>query len=47
MVKSPPTNAGATGDAGLMPGSGQSPGEGNGDPLSSWGDERVGLERDR
>ena len=30
MVKNPPANAG---DAGLVPGSGRSPGEGNGNPL--------------
>ena len=30
MVKNPPTNAG---DAGSIPGSGRSPGEGNGNPL--------------
>ena len=30
MVKNMPANAG---DAGLIPGSGRSPGEGNGDPL--------------
>ena len=29
MVKNPPTNAG---DVGLIPGSGRSPGEGNGNP---------------
>ena len=33
MVKNPPTNAGDTGDAGLTPGSGRSPGGGNGNPL--------------
>ena len=32
-VKNPPANAGATGDAGLIPGSGRSPGEGTGNPL--------------
>ena len=30
MVKNPPANAG---DMGLIPGSGRSPGEGNGNPL--------------
>ena len=30
MVKNPPDNAGNTGDAGFEPGSGRSPGEGNG-----------------
>ena len=33
VVKNPPANAGATGDAGLIPGSGRSPEEGNGNPL--------------
>ena len=32
-VKNPPANAGNTGDAGLIPGSGRSPGEGNRNPL--------------
>ena len=33
MVKNPPANAADTGDMGLIPGSGKSPGEGNGNPL--------------
>ena len=33
VVKSPPVNAGDTRDAGLVPGSGRSPGGGNGNPL--------------
>ena len=33
MIKNPPANAGDTGDAGLIPGSGRSPGGGNGNPL--------------
>ena len=33
MVKNPPANARNTGDMGLIPGSGGSPGEGNGNPL--------------
>ena len=33
MVNNPPANAGDAGDAGLIPGSGRSPGEGNGYPL--------------
>ena len=33
MVKNPPANAGDTEDAGLIPGSGRSPGEGDGNPL--------------
>ena len=33
MVKKPPSNAGDAGDSGLIPGSGRSHGEGNGNPL--------------
>ena len=33
VVKNSPANAGATGDAGLIPGSGRSPGEGIDNPL--------------
>ena len=33
VVKNLPANSGDTGDAGLIPGSGRSPGEGNGNPL--------------
>ena len=33
MVKNPPANAGDTGDVGSIPGSGRSPGVGNGNPL--------------
>ena len=33
MVKNLPANAGDTGDAGSIPGSGRSPGEENGNPL--------------
>ena len=33
MVKNPPANAGDLRDAGLIPGSGRSPGRGNGNPL--------------
>ena len=33
MVKNPPANAGGPRDVGLIPGSGRSPGEGNGNPL--------------
>ena len=33
MVKNPPANAEAAGEAGLIPGSGRSPGEGNSKPL--------------
>ena len=32
-VKNPPANAGDSRDPGLTPGSGRSPGEGNGNPL--------------
>ena len=33
MVQNPPATAGAAGDKGFIPGSGRSPGEGNGNPL--------------
>ena len=33
VVRNPPTNVGAAGDAGLIPGSGRSPGGGNGNPF--------------
>ena len=33
VVKNPPANAGDTRDAGLIPGSGRSPGGGHGNPL--------------
>jgi len=33
VVKNPPANAGDAGDTGSIPGSGRSPGEGNGNPL--------------
>ena len=33
VVKNPPANAGDTGDPGSIPGSGRSPGAGNGNPL--------------
>ena len=33
MVKNPPASVGAAGNEGLIPGSGRSPGEGNGNPL--------------
>ena len=33
VVKNPPANAGDTRDEDLIPGSGRSPGEGNGNPL--------------
>ena len=33
MVKNPPVNAGDLRDAGSIPGSGRSPGGGNGNPL--------------
>ena len=34
VVKNPPANAGDVGDKGLIPESGRSPGEGNGNPLT-------------
>ena len=33
VVRNPPANVGEEGDAGLIPESGRSPGEGNGNPL--------------
>ena len=33
VIKNPPASAGDTGDTGSIPGSGRSPGEGNGNPL--------------
>ena len=33
VEKKPPANAGDAGDAGLIPGSGRAPGEGNGNPI--------------
>ena len=33
MVKNLPANVGDAGDVGLIPGSGRSPGEGNGNPV--------------
>ena len=33
LVENPPANAGDTGGVGSIPGSGRSPGEGNGNPL--------------
>ena len=37
MVKNPPANIGDVRDMGLIPGSGRSPGEGNGNPLQCSG----------
>ena len=44
MVKNPPANAGDTREAGLIPGWGRSPGEGDGNPLqySCLGNPVVG-----
>ena len=56
VVKNPPVNAGDARDAGLIPGSGRSAGEGNGNPLQysclensmdrlqSTGSQRVGQD---
>ena len=50
MVKNPPANAGAGKDVGLIPGSGRSPGEGNGNPLqyscleNPWTEGLSGLQ---
>ena len=49
VVKNLPTNAGDTGDTGSIPGSGRSPGEGNGNELQyscleiPWIEEPGGL----
>ena len=45
-VKNPSANAGDTGEADLIPGSGRSPGVGNGSILAEktpWTEESVGL----
>ena len=58
LVKNPPSNAGDVRDAGSIPGSGRSPGEGNGNPLQylawriPWTEEpgrlqSIGLQRVR
>ena len=44
MVKNPSANAGDAGDPGSIPGSGRSPGEGNGNPLQ---DSCLGNPMDR
>ena len=44
MVKNPLPSAGDTGDVGLIPGSGRSPGEGNGYPLQC---SHLGISMDR
>ena len=44
VVRNPSANAGATGDAGLIPGWRRSPGEGNGNPLQYF---RLGNPMDR
>ena len=44
VVKNPPANAGDMGDMGWIPGSGRSPGEGNGNPLQYF---RLGNSMDR
>ena len=45
MVKNPPTNAGDIGDAGLIPGSGRSPGGVNGNPLQHFLPEKSHGQR--
>ena len=58
MVKNMPADAGTAGDAGLIPGLGKSPGEGNGNPLQSsclgnpvdrggWTASSMGLQKSR
>ena len=50
VVKNPSANAGDIGEAGLIPGSGRSPGGGHGNPLQylawkiSWTEEPGGLQ---
>ena len=44
MVKNPPVNAGDTGDAGSIPGSGRFPGVGNGSILAPWVEEPDGVQ---
>ena len=50
MEKNPPASAGDIRDVGLIPGSGRSPGGGNGTPLSilaweiPWAEEPGGLQ---
>ena len=45
MVKNPPANAGDAGDAGLIPGSGRSPGVGSGSLLQySWLENSMNRE---
>ena len=44
MVKNPPANIGDVRDMGLIPESGRSPGEGNGNPLQCSG---LGIPMDR
>ena len=49
VIKNLPANAGDRGDLGSIPGSGRSPGEGNGNPLQylawriTWAEEPGGL----
>ena len=53
MVKNLPANAGDAGDVGLIPGSGRSPGVGNGKPLQdscsmdreAWRCRMLGVEK--
>ena len=44
MVKNLPTNAGDTGDAGSIPGSGRFPGVENGNILAPWAEEPDGVQ---
>ena len=50
VVKNLPASAGDTGDVGLIPGLGRSPGEGHGNPLqhscleNPWTEESAGLQ---
>ena len=44
VVKNLPTNAGDTGDAGSIPGSGRFPGVENGNILAPWAEEPDGVQ---
>ena len=47
VVKNPPANAGGTRDTGSIPGSGRSPGVGNGNPLQSEKKKNEEMEQNK
>ena len=47
MIKDPPANAGDIRDAGLIPGSGRSPGEGNGSSMEEEPSRLQSMESQR